>query len=335
MRIESSVTSITWIPSEAIQGMTKMPFEMGVTHYDDPPPDVIGDLEEMLTSGAIRFANVLSAWVEVENGKILDYGYTGQGHIGMSKLKVGPKMIVFPAIAFDDVQADPEVKGSSVRFVQTAGGRTSMPAPRRVKHKPFIQITSPTAWTTLALTINSDGSSDHEVLGASTFPRHWVYDEEGKLTAKSGVIDFKTWYREAFGEHTPWGDQDSPALVTKVETALERELSLTLMREGAKPKIRSLKEGNTLVEQGKSGDEMFVLLDGVLAVEVDGESVAEVGPGAILGERALLEGGSRTSTLRAVTLCKVAVASGDQVDRDALAKLAEGHRREESPTTPS
>jgi len=57
--------------------------------------------------------------------------------------------------------------------------------------------------------------------------------------------------------------------------------------------------------------------------------VAEVGPGAILGERALLEGGTRTATLMARTKCRVAVAPGDSVDRAALAELSEGHRREE------
>ena len=41
MRVESSVTSITWIPSEAISGMPKMPFELGVAHYDDPPPECL------------------------------------------------------------------------------------------------------------------------------------------------------------------------------------------------------------------------------------------------------------------------------------------------------
>src|SRR5918994_4671507 len=44
MRIESSVTSVSWIPSEAITGLAKMPFEAGITHYDDPPPDVIDDV---------------------------------------------------------------------------------------------------------------------------------------------------------------------------------------------------------------------------------------------------------------------------------------------------
>jgi CRP-like cAMP-binding protein len=57
--------------------------------------------------------------------------------------------------------------------------------------------------------------------------------------------------------------------------------------------------------------------------------LAELGPGAVLGERALLEGGVRTSTLRAATTCKMATAAGDQLDRSALADLSMGHRREE------
>ena len=88
--------------------------------------------------------------------------------------------------------------------------------------------------------------------------------------------------------------------------------------------------GSTLVEQGQAGAELFLLLDGVLAVEVDDKAIAEVGPGAILGERALLEGGLRTATLRAVTPCRVAVATADEVSEEALAELAKGHRREET-----
>mgnify|MGYP006199766443 CR=1 FL=1 len=38
--------------------------------------------------------------------------------------------------------------------------------------------------------ISADGSVSHELIGASSFPRHWVYDHEGNLAAKSGVIDF-------------------------------------------------------------------------------------------------------------------------------------------------
>jgi len=47
VRIESSVTSLSWIPSEAVQGMTRLPFEMGVAHYDPPPPDFLDDLDAL------------------------------------------------------------------------------------------------------------------------------------------------------------------------------------------------------------------------------------------------------------------------------------------------
>lgn len=332
MRIEASVTSITWIPSEAIQGVKylKVSFDMGVTHYDPPPPDEVDDLPALRDAGRFRFANQLKAWVEVKDGKVDSYGYSGGGLIGATALTLGPAGISVPAIALPDLQRNPEVKGGAVRFVQTAGGRTGIPTPRRVRRKPYVQFSAPLAWTTLALTIHADGSVEHEVVGASKFPRHWIYDENGRLTAKSGLIHFEDWVREAFGKHTPWGDEESPALVTAVETALERELSGTIMRGGAKPKIKVVKKGDLLVKQGDPGHELFLLLDGVLRIEVDGEQVAEVGPGSVLGERAVVERGYRTSTLIAVTDCRVAAVPGDQIEPEVLKQLAEGHRREEA-----
>jgi hypothetical protein len=327
MRIESSVTSISWIPSEAIEGMGKLAMDTGVSHYDAPLPDRLENLEQLRADDRFRFANELGAWIEVEDGRIVRHGQAGKGHIGVTKMKVGPAHLVFQAVALPDLHPEPVAAKDSVKFVQTAGGRTGAPMPRRVRHKPFVQIVAPLAWTTLALTIHADGSSKHELLGASSFPRHWVYDHDGRLVQKSGIIDFQTWYREAFGRHTPWGEEDSPALVTEVETALERELSRSIMR--GKPRIRQLKANEMLVQEGDAGSELFLLLDGVLAVWRDGRLLTEIGPGAILGERAVLEGGTRTSSLRAVTPCKVAAVSGDQVAPDALAEVARGHRREE------
>jgi hypothetical protein len=167
------------------------------------------------------------------------------------------------------------------------------------------------------------------VVGASPFPRHWIYDSEGRLVEKTGTIDFEKWYRESHGPHTPWGEEDSPAFVAAVESELERELSSSIMRSDAKLERRKLGEDEALVEQGDEGNELFLLLDGVLLVEVDGDIVAEVGPGALLGERALLEGGKRTATLRAVTPSRVAVIPAHAVDRAALPELAAGRRREE------
>lgn len=331
MRIESSVTSVSWIPSEAVTGLTKSAFEAGFTHYDDPPPDQIDDLEALRLADRFRFANHLAAWIEVEDGQIVDAGYTGAGTIGSTTVRLGTRdLATLEAFPLPDLQAAPEITGSGARFVQTAGGRTGVPAPRRVNHPPYVQFNAPIAWTALALEINVDGTSSFEVVGASTFPRHWIYDAEGALTAKVGLTDFKEWWRHSFGKHTPWGEESSPAYVTAVETALERQLSTAIMRGGAKPTICKVKAGRTVTEQGASDTDLFLLLNGVVSVEVDGEPVAELGPGAVLGERAALEGGTRTSTVRALTDCKLAVAAADQIAREHLLELSAGHRREDA-----
>ena len=92
------------------------------------------------------------------------------------------------------------------------------------------------------------------------------------------------------------------------------------------PERRTLGPDETLVEQGAPGDELYLVLDGVLGVEVDGEDIAEIGPGAIVGERALLEGGVRTASLRARTRCRIAVIPGDLIDRQELEDLAATRR---------
>lgn len=327
MRYEASVVSLSWIPSEAITGpAVKMPFELGFTHYDDVPPDRIDDLDALQKNERFRFANELRAWVEVEDGKIVAHGYSGGGRMVHTRLKIGKKQILFQPVGFPDLRAEPEVRGDRVRFVQTAGGRTGLPAPRRVRRPPYVQFSAPTCWTTLALEIAADGTSSHEVLGASSFPRHWIYDRDGALTHKTGTIDFQTWYRESFGDHSPWDDVENPAIVSQVETALEREMSKVIMSGRGKPEFRKLKEGAPLVKQGDPGNELFLLLDGVLSVDVDGEQVAELGPGAIVGELATLGQGTRTATLTAVTPARVAVARPDQLDRSALEELAQGRQ---------
>ena len=331
MRIEKSVTSITWIPSEAISGMPKLPFEMGMAHYDDPPPDKVEDLDALRESDAFREANELRAWAEFDDGgRPTGHGYSGGGHIGVTRIKLGRRELTFPAVQYPLLQADPEVGDGWVKFTQSAGGHMGLPAPRRVSGKPFFRIKSASAWTTLGLTIKADGSSEHSLEGASPFPRHWLYDDSGKLVEKSGTIDFAQWYKESHGKGTPWGEEDSPALTTAVESELERELSVSIMQEGKKLERRNLEQGEALLTEGTEGDELFLLLDGVVDVEVNGDQVAEIGPGALLGERALLEGGKRTATVWATTPIRVAVVPRDAIDESALPELAASHRREET-----
>jgi hypothetical protein len=328
-RFESSVTAISWIPSEAISGPSKIPFQMGVTHYDEPPPDRLEDLEQLRTTDRFCEANVLRAFVEVEDGRIVNAGHLGEGQIGQTTVRVGPAALRFPAVQLPDIQPGPEVGETSARFVQTVGGRMGLPTPRPVPHKPFVQFWPSIAWTTLALTINADGSASHELVGASPFPRHWIYDDDGRLVEKSGTIDFAKWFHDSFGDRTPWGEQDSPAVVAAVESALERSLSGAIMGGDTKPKIKTIAEGENLVRQGQTGTDVYLILDGIFVVEVDGNVVAEIGPGAVVGERAALLNGTRTATLWARTKGRVASVPSNALDSDALGSLAATHRQGE------
>jgi len=321
MRFDATATAITWLPFAALDRLPAMPLELAVAHYDEPPPEVVPDLDELRRRDAFREANELIGWIEVEGGRIVEYGHEGRGLIGVTRIKVGPKTIGFPAVEFPVIQPEPELGDGWVRFVQTAGGRMGLPAPRRVRGKPYFQIASASAWTTLQLIVYATGQAKGSLIGASPFPRHWLYDADGKLIKKSATVDFEQWYRESYGANTPWGSEDTPAFVTAVETELERDLSRSIMTAGGKMPRRRIEQGETLVEQGEAGDELFLLLDGVLEVEVDGEIVGEVGPGAVLGEYAALEG-ERTATLRAATPCRVVVLSAEQVSRYELEQLA-------------
>lgn len=240
MRFSSSVTSVSWIPSEAVTGVAlKMPFEVGLAHYDPPPPDSIDDLAAFLAADRCRFANRLSAWIEVQDGVIVEHGLGGQGYIGSTTLRLAGRDLTFAAVPLPDRTRTQPLGEDSVRFEQTGGGRTALPAPRRVSHPPFVQLAAPIA-------------------------------------------------------------------------------------------LSRLDPGELLIEQGAvAGDELYLLLDGVMRVEVDGKAVTDIAPGALLGERAALEGSRRAATLRAVTKCTVAAAGRDAVESDSLSQLADAHRREE------
>ncbi len=331
IRHEGLVTSLSWIPTEAIKGAQRLAFDSGVTHYDVPPPTEGMDLASLQADDRFRFANELRAFITVDDaGTIVEHGYLGGGVMGSTTVNLGGLRHRFQAFQLPDLQREPEVGDGWVRFVQTCGGRTGVPAPRRVRRKPFVQWQAPLVWTTLSLTLHADGRSEYALIGASRFPRHWVYGSDNALSHKSGLTDFKDWYRKSFGKHSPWGDEDSEALVAAVESALETTLSAQLMQGGAKRRIDSFPAGSVLFKEGEAGSEVLLILDGIVRVERGGERLAEYGPGALLGERAHLEGGTRTSSNVAVTACRVAMFEASLVDRTHLEELSAGHRREDS-----
>ena len=166
------VTSLSWIPTEAIEGAQRLAFDSGITHYDPPPPTDGMDVERLRDEDRFRFANRLGAFITVDDGRIIDCGYEGGGLMGTTLVHLGAVKHRFQAVQLPDIQRGPEQGDGWVRFVQTCGGRTGVPAPRRVRRRPFVQWQAPLVWTTLSLTLHADGRSEHKLIGASRFPRH-------------------------------------------------------------------------------------------------------------------------------------------------------------------
>jgi Cyclic nucleotide-binding domain len=315
MRVDASSTAITWLPFEALDGLKAVPLELALAHYDEPPPEVVPDLDELRRRDAFREANELTAWIEVDGGEIVDYGQTGRSLAGEGP-ELETRQLAFAAVEFPVIQPEPELGEGWARFTQTVGGRIGLPAPRPVVGRPYFHIGAVSAWTTLELLIRADGTSETRLVAASPFPRHSLYGADRRLHGVFGALELE------FEEGTPWGEIETPAFAVAVESELERRLAASTLREGAKLVRRRVPRGEALVEQGQPGNELFVLLDGVLDVEIDGEIVAQVGSGAILGEKAVLGAGLRSATLRAVRSSRVAVIRGDEIGRRQLSEIS-------------
>jgi CRP-like cAMP-binding protein len=60
-----------------------------------------------------------------------------------------------------------------------------------------------------------------------------------------------------------------------------------------------------LTDQGRPGQEAYVILEGRAGVYVNGAQIAEVGPGELVGEMALIDHRPRIATVRALTPMKL------------------------------
>jgi hypothetical protein len=302
--------------------------EKGIMHYDPPPPLTVTDLEGMRSRGEFRFANILRAWIHVENGEIRDYGYAGGVVMGLTPISAGPLHVLLPTKPNAVIQHPPQLNGDAVTFVQTAGGRPVFSFLKPSHRWPFLVTRPFTIWTTIELTIEADGSCQQRLVGASPFPRHWLYDDGGHLVEKAALTRSKLWLDTVFGTHTPWGGQDQAPVVAPPETELERSLSEQIMQGGERPAIRTVPAGEFLFRQAEDGASIAVILDGNFDVRVDGKVVGQVGPGTVVGERASLEAGRRTADLYALTEGRVAEAGPGTLSVEQLGELARGHHRE-------
>lgn len=65
--------------------------------------------------------------------------------------------------------------------------------------------------------------------------------------------------------------------------------------------------GSVIVDQGQTGREAFVVLSGKVEVKRSNRKIADLGPGAVVGELSLLDHGPRTATVTCVTDCELLV----------------------------
>jgi CRP-like cAMP-binding protein len=84
--------------------------------------------------------------------------------------------------------------------------------------------------------------------------------------------------------------------------------------------------GKVLIDRGQPGTGLFVVVDGTLVVEAP-ETTREVGPGSVVGERALLSpDGERTARVRALTDGVLLAVDRSEIDRLCAEDPAFGER---------
>jgi CRP-like cAMP-binding protein len=71
----------------------------------------------------------------------------------------------------------------------------------------------------------------------------------------------------------------------------------------------SMPAGSLIVDQGQTGREAFVVLEGTVTVKRNGKKVASLGPGTVVGELSLLDHGPRTATVICETDCTLLLLS--------------------------
>jgi CRP-like cAMP-binding protein len=87
-----------------------------------------------------------------------------------------------------------------------------------------------------------------------------------------------------------------------------------LRRIGATLDDIEVDAGEVLTIEGEPGEDSFVIVSGTAEVSVAGHGIATLGPGALFGEMAALDGGSRSATIRAATSMRLLAAGPDGLE---------------------
>ena len=200
-----------------------------------------------------------------------------------------------------------------------------LPAPRRVRGKPFFQIASASAWTTLQLIIYADGTAKHKLIGRA---RSRV---TGSMTTRA------SWSRRAARSTLSAGGASRSGRTCRGAgrlaggdqrggDGLERELSRIVMAKAKPLERRQLEEGETLVEQDESGKGSSSCSTECSTWRSTARS-SRRSARAILGVHASVTGGAELDAARA-TRCRVVVIPENMLEQAEIVAIASQQRRE-------
>jgi uncharacterized Zn-binding protein involved in type VI secretion len=131
----------------------------------------------------------------------------------------------------------------------------------------------------------------------------WAFEPRGALVIAGlilPVIAIAMYLRIGRLEHITVVDEAVIGLLRQVPAFAE--LPITAVERvalGLRPV--SAAAGSALMTQGEPGDQFVVIASGEIEVIVDGQPIHRLGPGAGVGEIALLRNGPRTATVIALT----------------------------------
>lgn len=80
------------------------------------------------------------------------------------------------------------------------------------------------------------------------------------------------------------------------------------------PDARDITAGTVVFTQGDEADVMYAVVEGELAIDVNGKTVGTVGPGQVVGEMALIDrhGKPRTATVTAAVDSRIVAVDEDE-----------------------
>lgn len=103
--------------------------------------------------------------------------------------------------------------------------------------------------------------------------------------------------------------QDATSRLAKVPIFSEcTKRELTIIGRAAKEVSHA--EGTVIAREGERGVGLFLILEGQCKVTIGGKTKAKLGPGDFFGEVALLDGGPRTATVKALTPVRLVGITG-------------------------